>query len=387
VVLSFKYKLNPNKTQQELFSKTFGCVRFIWNHYVDVFKSYHKENLPKPIYRTPKELKQEFEWIGEVSQAALQQKIRDFQQTKTQFFNNKRKKLIGAPKYKNKYSRQTYRLPNQKFKIKGNTIQLEKIGKVKFKKDRNIPKDAYLLRATISKESCGDYYVSISFEIEKTNYENKKQKPNVGIDLGVSSLVTLSDGLQFDNPRCFDKNHAELKRAQRHLSRKKKGSNRYKKQKLKVAKVHKKIKNQREWHLHNISRYIVDNYNEIGMENLDITRMLTSKTMSKSISDTSMSKLKTFISYKQKFGYNKDVVLLGTFEPSTKECHECENIQHVKLSDREFVCTGCGNIKMDRDLNASKTIKRKTVGVNADYKRGEIVRPKVHSDVKWRLIS
>lgn len=387
MIKSFKYRLLPNKTQQELFSKTFGCTRFVWNKYVDIFKSYDKENNPKPTYKTPKELKQDFEWIGEVSHTALQQKIRDFQQTKTQFFNKKRKKLIGAPQYKNKYSRQSYRLTNQKFKIYDNKIQLEKIGNVKYIKDRNIPVDSKLLSVTVSKETNGDYYISINFEIEKPKYGNKENKPNVGIDLGVSSIATLSDGIQFKNPKCFDKNHAELRKAQKHLSRKKKGSNRYNNQKLKVSKIHKTISNQREWHLHNISRFIVDNYNDIGMEDLRVDSMMKSKMMSRSIADSSMSTLKKFITYKQKFDYNKDVVLLGTYEPSTKECNGCGNIQHMTLSDREFVCTSCGEIKMDRDLNASKTIKNKTVGVNTDYKRGEIVRPKIHSNVGWGQIS
>src|SRR5690606_9859467 len=122
-----------------------------------------------------------------------------------------------------------YRLPNQKFKVFENRIQLEKVGKIKFKKDRPLPADAKLLSATISKETDGNYYISINFEIEKPKYENKENKPNVGIDLGVSSIATLSDGVQFENPKCFDKNHAKLKEAQKHLSRKKKGSNRYNK--------------------------------------------------------------------------------------------------------------------------------------------------------------
>jgi putative transposase len=387
MIKTFKYRLYPNKSQQVLFLKTFGCVRFVWNNYVEVFKSYNRENNPKPIYKTPKELKQKFEWLGEVSYKALEQKIRDFEKAKMQFFNKGNKIKNGYPKFKNKYSKQSYRLSNNNFKLEDNKVKLTKVGWVKYKKDRELLEDSRILSATISENNINQYYISITFEIKKENYESKKQKPNLGIDLGVSSLATLSDGLQFENPKCFDKNHARLKKAQRHLSRKKKGSNRYKKQKLKVSNIYNKIKNQRDWHLHNISRYIVDNYNEIGMEDLRVDKMMKSKLMSKLIADASMSKLKRFITYKQKFDYNKEVALLGTFEPSTKECNECGNIQHMKLTDREFVCTGCGNVIMDRDLNASKTILRKTVGVTTDYKRGEIVRPKVHSNVKWRLIS
>src|SRR5690606_9189224 len=118
---------------------------------------------------------------------------------------------------------------------------------------------------------------------------------NVGIDLGLKEIATLSNGMQFSNPKKFLENQKKLKKMQQHLSRKQKGSNRYQKQKLKIAKLHLKITNQRDWHFHNISRWIVDNFNEIGMEDLNIKGMVKNRRLAKSVSDTSMSKLKSMI--------------------------------------------------------------------------------------------
>lgn len=360
---SYKYRIYPNVKQQIKLAKTFGCVRVYWNGLVASFNSYDAENNPNPTYKTAKELRSEIDWMQEISAGALQQKYRDFDQTKKQYFNKGRRKKIGRMSFKKKSNNQSFRLPNQKFYIKENKIQLEKIGKVNIVVDRNIPENAKLLSVTVSKNASNQYFASINFEIEQP-IKTKKSNENLGIDLGVSSIATLSNGVQFANQKKFRENQSKLRSAQKHLSRKKKGSNRYHKQRFKVAKIHQKTTNQRDWHLHNISRWIVENFNEIGMEDLAISNMVRNRKLAKSISDASMSKLKQFISYKQK-EYGKEVKLLGRYEPSTKECHGCGSIQVMSLSDREFVCENCGEVKMDRDLNASIVIKNKTVGVNA----------------------
>lgn len=360
---SYKYRIYPNVKQRVSLAKTFGCVRVYWNNLVASFNSYDQEINPRPLYKTSKEIRSEFEWMKDISASALQQKYRDFDQTKKRHFNKTRKTKIGRMSFKKKSNSQSFRLPNQKFYIKENKIQIEKVGKIQIIIDREIPKEAKLLSTTISKTPSNQYFVSINFEIDQP-IKIKESNENVGIDLGVSAIATLSNGIQFANPNKFRENQSKLRGAQKHLSRKIKGSNRYKKQKLKVAKIHHKITNQRDWHLHNISRWIVDNFDEIGMEDLVISNMVKNRRLAKSISDSSMSKLKQFISYKQK-EYGKDVVLLGRFKPSTKECNNCGGTQAMKLSDRKFICENCGEAKMDRDLNASIVIKNKTVGVNA----------------------
>ena len=130
---AYKFRLYPNKIQEVLLNKTFGCVRYFWNNQVSVFKTYDKEINDKPIFKTSTELRNEIEWMKEVSAAAIQQKEIDFKKFRKQLFNKSRKKKIGFPQFKKKSNRQSYRLPNQKFKIVGNKIQLEKIGKVKNK--------------------------------------------------------------------------------------------------------------------------------------------------------------------------------------------------------------------------------------------------------------
>lgn len=383
MIKSHKYRLYPNKTQEVLLAKTFGCVRFYWNNLIETFNTYNKDTNPLPTYKTQKELKADYEWLSEVSAAALQQKFNDFNEFKKQFFSKTRKKVVGRPKFKKKSDKQSYRLPNQKFKFVGNKIQLEKIGRVRFVEDRKIPDGAKLLSVTVSKNPSGQYYASVNFEVN-VEYKKKKSDENIGIDLGVSAIATLSNGMQFSNPHKFLEGQEKLKVAQRHLSRKVKGSNRWNRQRIKVAKINQLIAYSRDWHLHNISSYIVKNFNEIGMEDLHIKGMMKNRRLSKSISDTSMAKLKQFITYKQQ-KYGMEVKLLNRFEPSTKECSECGHNQTMMLSDRTFVCQNCGVVK-DRDWNASIVIRNKTVGVNAVQRTWSDSKPSLHHDVKWQLL-
>ena len=136
---AYKFRLYPNKEQEVLLNKTFGCVRYAWNQNVANFLSYNKETNSNPEFKTSTELRNEIEWMQEVSAAAIQQKELDFKEFKKQLFSKSRKNKIGFPKFKKKSNKQSYRLPNQKFKIVNDKIQLEKIGKVKFVKDRNFP--------------------------------------------------------------------------------------------------------------------------------------------------------------------------------------------------------------------------------------------------------
>ena len=163
---SYKYRIYPNVKQQIKLAKTFGCVRVYWNGLVASFNSYDAENNPKPTYKTAKELRSEIDWMQEISAGALQQKYRDFDQTKKQYFNKGRRKKIGRMSFKKKSNNQSFRLPNQKFYIKENKIQLEKIGKVNIVVDRNIPENAKLLSVTVSKNASNQYFASINFEIE-----------------------------------------------------------------------------------------------------------------------------------------------------------------------------------------------------------------------------
>ncbi len=371
-LIAYKYRLYPNKTQQTLLNKTMGCVRYYWNQQVAIFKTYDKETNPKPEFKTSTELRNETEWMLEVSAAAIQQKEIDFKEYKKQLFNKSRKKKIGFPSFKKKNNRQSFRLPNQKFKIIGKKIQLEKIGKVKMIIDRELPQGK-LMSVTISKNPSGQYFASILIETEiihkvKTNKE-------VGIDLGIKTFSTQSDGVEINNPKFLNKNQIKLRRMQQHFSRKQKGSNRKNKCRLKIAKLHHKITNQRDWFLHNYSTSLINNYDTIFIEDLNVSGMLKNHCLAGAISDVSWSKFTSMLSYKAEW-YGKDVVKVSRFFASSKTCECGVKNDNLKLSDREWVCEACGLLN-SRDLLAANNILkegRRSLGDLTDVE-AEVAKP------------
>lgn len=371
-LIAYKYRLYPNKTQQTLLNKTMGCVRYYWNQQVAIFKTYDKETNPKPEFKTSTELRNETEWMLEVSAAAIQQKEIDFKEYKKQLFNKFRKKKIGFPSFKKKNNRQSFRLPNQKFKIIGKKIQLEKIGKVKMIIDRELPQGK-LMSVTISKNPSGQYFASILIETEiihkvKTNKE-------VGIDLGIKTFSTQSDGVEINNPKFLNKNQIKLRRMQQHFSRKQKGSNRKNKCRLKIAKLHQKITNQRDWFLHNYSASLINNYDTIFIEDLNVSGMLKNHCLAGAISDVSWSKFTSMLNYKAEW-YGKDVVKVSRFFASSKSCECGVKNDNLKLSDREWVCEACGLLN-SRDLLAANNILkegRRSLGDLTDVE-AEVTKP------------
>lgn len=349
---TYKFRLYLNVTQEILLNKTFGCVRYAWNQNVANFLTYDKENNPKPIFKTSTELRNEIEWMKEVSASAIQQKEMDFKEFKSQLFNTKRKTKLGFPKFKKKSNRQSYRLPNQKFKVTNGKIQLEKIGKVKFVQDRVFPEFFKFMNVTISKNPSGEYYISILVE----QLINNKQKTDkeCGIDVGIKTFATQSDGVEIGNPKYFSKNQAKLKRLQQHFSRKQKGSKRRYKCRLKIAKLHQKIVNQRDWFLHNYSTYLIENYDRIFIEDLDVKVLLEKKQLSKEISDVSWSKFFQILQYKADW-YGKEVHKVDRYYASSKTCSCGVKNEDLKLSDRVWTCGSC-KVVNDRDHLASQNI-------------------------------
>lgn len=370
---AFKYRIYPNKSQQILFAKTFGCVRVIWNANVESFNSYDKDANPKPKIITKSDLITDKPWLNEISAAAIQQKIRDFQETSKQFFSKTRKKRIGRPSFKKKSGIQSYRLPNQKFSLGDNKIRLEKIGWVKMRVDRAIPDESKILSCTISMNCCGQYFVSVL--VETLILHKHKTGKMVGIDLGLKSFATLSGSIVIDNIKFFREKQSEIVKIQRHLSRKKKGSNRYRKNKLRIARLHNKIANKRNYFLHSVITYLADNYDVICIEDLNVSGMLSNHKLAKAISDTSFYQFRSMLEYKCNW-YGKELVVIDRFYPSSKTCSKCGwKKEDLTLSDRVFKCENCG-MEIDRDLNAAINIKR--VGVDILYnrtQRDEVTNP------------
>jgi len=352
---AYKYRLYPNKTQEELLNKTFGCCRYFWNKQVEAFNSYDKDLNPKPIFKTVKELREESDWMKEVSHQAVKQKEIDFFNSKNNYFNPEHRGKSGRPKFKNKTGHQSFRLvETSRFKPLKDKIRIEKIGWVKYVQHNPLPDNCEIRNATFSKDTLGHYYVSILVETKVKHFE--KTGKSVGIDVGLKEFATLSDGVTIHSPHYFRESQAELRQAQKHLSRKKKGSTRYKKQKIKVAKIHKKIARQRELFLHTTSLNIVKNYDVISIEDLNVEGMKKNRRLSKSISDASWSKFFSYVKYKSEW-YGKEVLQVDRFAPTSKTCSNCNNIKKgLKLSERTYHCDVCGH-EMGRDLNAANNIK------------------------------
>lgn len=384
---AYKYRLYPNREQSAFLIEVFGSVRFVWNQLVGNFNSWSLSGPNRPMNEKILKDTPEFSWLNESISYALQQKRIDFDETKKQFFSKKRKTKLGAMKFKKKgVSRDSFRIPGQCLKFNtcidfdAGTIKLPKMSPIKLVVDR--PFNGNLRSVTVSKNKCDQYFVSILVEEELELKQNTGR--SVGIDLGLKELLAMSNGIKVSNPRLLRESQSKLKKEQQHLSRKVRGSNRYNKQRLKVAKIHLKIANQRSWLYHNISTWLVTNYDTICMEKLNVKGMVKNRKLSKSISDAAFSTLVSMIAYKANW-YGKTFTQVDTFYPSSKICNCCGyKLTEMDLSIREWKCPSCGEIH-DRDLNASKNILDQglrdlyslTSAELTDYKHRETLRPKV----------
>lgn len=379
---AYKVRLYPNKEQEVLFQKTFGCVRKVWNTLLAKNKEGYAEHGSewKQDYNTTV-LKKEFEFLKEVSAASLQQKSRDLKETYSQWFRSitgKRKASIGEPKFKKRGVKESYRLPNQKFNIyqKEDLIRLEKIGKVSCRYSATIPEDARPLSVTITKTNSGKFYASVL--VEQKVQPLPATGKMVGVDIGIKDLMTLSSGYTAKNPRFLRENQSKIKKIQKHLSRKTKGSSRYLKCKKKLAKLHEKVASQREWYQHNITTALVKDFDVICIETLSSEGMKSKYSkINSSIYDTSIYELTRQLEYKCKW-YGKTLVKVDKWFPSSQLCCECgeQNKLIKNLDIREWDCPLCGTIH-HRDHNAAINILKQGFkglsGELLDYKRGEFV--------------
>lgn len=381
VLKGYKFRIYPTAEQQEKLNQTFGCVRVVWNQLVENFNAYGTEEYIDKL--SEKMIKEDprFPWLSDVSAAALQQKRMDFSETKTQFFNKKRKVRIGRMSFKSKSNRQSYRLPNQKFSMSGDKIRLEKVGYVPVVLDRVIPQDADLRNVTVSKTPTGKFFVSVLVKINVDLLPTTGRI--IGIDVGLTDLFNFSNGDKVDNPRWMRKNQSKLAKAQQHLSRKKKGSNRYIRQRKKVAKIHEDITNQRSYFLNNMSTSLVRDYDVICVEDLNIAGMAKTR-MAKSVNDAGWATFISMLEYKARW-YGKSLVKIDRWFPSSQVCSSCGHKDGKKeLSVREWSCSSCG-VHHDRDLNAANNILFKghsdlngmsfeeSSAELVDYERGEDV--------------
>jgi putative transposase len=302
-------------------------------------------------YRTPMEIKQEYDFMYECDSQSFTTTWKHQQQA----IKNSIKGTHGDLRYKSRHNpvqSYTTHTTNNNIRIVGKYIKLPKIGKVRLVQHRELPEGAIIKAATIKREA-GYYYISLRVEyFQETSVPNNFIKV-IGLDYSLSHLYVDNEGNNPGYPKYYHRMMIKLAKQQRILSKKIRGSNHYNKQKRKVQRVHKKISNQRKDFLHKASRELVNKYDIICIEDLDLKGMTTTKHFRKSIFDTSYYTFTKFLDYKTK-DEGKSFIKIHKYYPSSKTCSLCGNIQDIPLSQRIYTCD-CGN-KMDRDHNAAINI-------------------------------
>lgn len=349
---TYKFELLPNEEQKTLLDKHFGCVRYIYNHFLNERKEQYQADKKTDNYygqaKTLTELKKQEDtiWLKEVNSQTLQFALRSLDIAYVNFFRGNAK----FPRFKSRKNKNTFTVPQHTKVVDGRIYAPKFKSGIKVNIHREIKGEVG--KFTISKTPTGKYYVSIFTEQE---YEPiKKTNKSIGIDLGLKDFAITSDGVKYKNNRYTKKYARELKKAQQHLSRKQKGSNMFEKQKRKVALIHEKIVNTRQDILHKVSNDIVSNYDVICLEDLNVKGMIKNRKLSKHIADASWGTFVRFVEYKANWN-DKTVVKINRWYPSSKTCNVCGYInQDLNLSIREWTCEN--GHKLDRDLNASINI-------------------------------
>jgi putative transposase len=358
---SYKLELDPTNVQITSIKKNIGAARFAYNWGLKKkMEAYEKTGKSIFYFDLHKELnalkKTDIPWAYECSKCSFQEALRDLDNAYKNFLNNCKKKNKGKkgfPKFKSKRNdKQSFRLFGS-ITIKENGITLPRIGKVKLKEIDYIPKDSRIIQATVSRKA-GRWFVSVLIEIE--HRELPKTNKIVGVDLGIKTLATCSDGTTFENPKALKKNLNNLKFQQRKLSKKIKNSKNYEKQKLKIQKIHYRISNIRKDSLHKATSKIISDNQVIVLEDLKVSNMLKNHKTAQANSDVGYYEFRRQIEYKAKWN-NREVHFVGTFFPSTKMCSSCGNKREISLDERTYECDNCG-LEIDRDLNAAKNLEQ-----------------------------
>ena len=304
----------------------------------------------------PLKKEKNYNWLNDVNSQTLCQVLKNLETAYGKFF----KKQTKFPKFKKKSRHQSFGVP-QNVKIQKEIIKVPKFTEgIKINLHR--PLEGKIKSATFSKTPTNKYFVSILCEVPK-KYKSKTDK-KVGLDLGIKDFIILSDGTKIKNPNFNRKSKNKLSKAQKHLSRKTKGSNRYIKQRIKVAKIHEKITNSRKDFQHKLSSKLIKEYDLISLEDLNVKGMIKNRKLSYSISDSGWSSFILMLEYKAKW-YDKEVIKIDRFYPSSKTCSGCDYIiDKLPLNIRIWKCPKCSQ-EHDRDINAAKNILRQGINVSS----------------------
>ena len=368
ILYTYKFRIYPNTNQIDKLSKSFGCVRYVYNYFLNKEKENYKNNKKHlGYYSNAKDLtklKKELIWLKECNSQSLQHSLKHLERAYTKYFKeHKTNPDIGLPRFKSKKNHYDSLTIPQFCTIDDKCIYFPKFNEgIRCKFHREVI--GTISNFTITRTPANKYYVSIQAERE---YEpvNKTNK-SIGIDLGIENLLTMSDGTTISNNKYIDAYSNKLAKAQKHLLRKKHGSNSYNKQRIKVAKLQEKIANSRHDYLHKITSNLIKQYDYICIEDLDNKQMKskrlrngeyrkTRSSLNRNLSDVSFGTFKSYLTYKASWN-NKQLIKVNKYYPSSKLCHICGYKKiDLSLSDRTWLCPVCKTTH-NRDYNASINI-------------------------------
>lgn len=354
---AYKYRIYPDAEQMQFFAKCFGCVRFVYNRMLsDRIEHYNLTG--KSLNNTPAQYKSEFTWLKEVDSLALANAQMNLNTAYRNFF---RDKSTGFPKFKSKKTNNfSYTTNNQKgtVYVENGYIKLPKLkSPVKIRQHRSF--EGVIKSCTISKAPSGKYHISILVETEIQKLPASDMR--VGIDVGIKDFAVLSNGEAYKNPKHLRKSEKRLAKLQRDLSRKQIGSSNRNKARIKVAKLHEKIANQRMDFLHKKSTEIIRKNQAIVIEDLKVKNLMKNHNLAKSIAEVSWSRFREMLDYKSRW-YGRELIIAPPDYPSSQLCSDCGNrsSQTKDLACRVYICPECG-LEIDRDYNASLNLLKLTM--------------------------
>lgn len=358
---AYKCRLYPNKEQEAYINNNFGACRWLWNECLATKKAFwenEKRNISRfELDKMTTKLKSVYPWLAEVDSRALKYTLRDLDQAYQNFFRRvKRGEKPGYPKFKRRSDRnQSYKTNGAIHVIDEHHVKLPKMGVVKVRGLQKV--EGRIVNATIRRVPSGKYFLSLCCTDVPEPEMPAGENDILGIDAGVKDLMIRSDGTKVPNDRYAYKAEKKLRREQRRLARKKKGSANYEKQRVKVARAYEKVANQRSNAIHNATTQAVRDAKAIAVEDLNVKGMVKNHHLARAVSDASMSEMTRQLQYKCGW-YGRDFVKIDRWFPSSKTCGNCgEVFEDLTLGMREWTCPSCG-AHHDRDVNAAKNIAR-----------------------------